>query len=282
VVEQNNAHYFVPPQQYSYSGGTNGETKTQEVRRMFQEQATYDAQRRQLMDAMRTLRDMPARLVDVLREIASDFDTLYRQRAELRDESWQKRLTSLIQRGEQRIDQLRQQAETAYATAERVANVLANVYPLPQDPSERTAFLAQYSVACNRLTALVGFGTDSDTADAVNRLLVSGALELDAVLALACWLHAGEIADARQWSLTQAVLQDVARVLPEPLRGVVQLGSELGSGYARLQAGFAQAYKFVRLTARERVVIPAWNPNDGVTWIDSVSTQRTNAVSAVV
>ena len=248
---------------------------------MFQERATYDAQRRQLMDAMRTLRDMPTQLVSTLRDIASDFNAVYRQRPELRDEAWQKRLTSVIQQSERRLDQLRQQAETAFATAERIANVLMNVYPLPEDPSDRTAFLAQYSVACNRLTALVGFDTDSDTADAVNRLVVSGALERDAVLAVACWLHAGEIADTRQWSLTQAALQDVARVLPEPLRSMVELGSELGNGYARLQAGFAQAYKFVRLTARERVVIPSWNPNDGVTWIDSVSAQRMDAVSAV-
>jgi hypothetical protein len=245
------------------------------------ERATYESRRRQLLDAVRTLREMPAQVVDALRAIAGEFVTLYRQRAELRDEAWQNRLTALIQQGEQRLDQLREQAETAYANAEVWVNDLANAYPLPDDPAERTALLTQYSVALARLSALLGFDTDADTASAVHRLRDSGQLARDWVLALACWLYAGEIAQLRGWSQTESALLSIERDLPEPVRSMVQLGREMAAGYARVQAGFAQAYAFVRQTGQMPAVIPAWRVEDGVYQVDRTSVQQLDALSAV-
>lgn len=245
---------------------------------MFVTTAEYEAQRRRLDGAVRTLRDTPSRIVDVLQSAQRDFGALHAVKGELRAEAWQQRLTKLVQSAEGSLSNLQAGVESAYADAEKMVNQLANQYPLPADTAEQSAFLARYAIASNRLSALVGYASDDDTASAIRTLNANGTLGHDMMLAVACWLDGGQIADARGWSITPTVLLELEPVLPEPTRSMIALGRELATGIDRIRAGFAQAFAFVRNAAQMVAVIPAWNPADGVYRVDATTVQRTMSV----
>ncbi|GBC97238.1 hypothetical protein HRbin16_03059 [bacterium HR16] len=244
---------------------------------MFVDTEQYEAQRRQLNDALRTLRNAPNRIVDVLQTAQRDFGALYRAKSELRDEAWKQRLTKLVQSAEGNLSELQAQVETAYTDAEKLANQLANEFPLPADTAKQSAFLARYAIASNRLTALLGYADDSGTASTLRVFMENGTFERDTMLALACWLDAGQVADARGWSVTNAVLLELEPLLPEPTRSMIALGRELATGMHRVRTGFAQAFSYVRNTARTVAVIPAWKPEDGVIRVDATSVQQTQS-----
>lgn len=244
---------------------------------MFVTIAEYEAQRRRLDGALRTLRDAPNRIVDILQSAQREFGALQSVRGELRTEAWQQRLTKLVQSYERQIAELQSQVENAYAGAEKLLNQLANQYPLPTDASEQSAFLSRYAIASNRVTALVGYADDSSTASAIRVLKDNDTLERDSMLALAIWLDGGQVADARGWSVTTAVLLELETLLPEPTRSMIALGRELATGIRRVRSGFAQAFLFVRQAAQTVVVIPAWSEADGVIRVDATTVRQTQS-----
>lgn len=242
---------------------------------MFMDAETYNANRRQLVDGVRTLRGMPSRLVDVLTAAQRDFNALYRTQSELRADAWKSRMTRMVEDYAQRLTELQRESEDAFSRAEKPVNMLANAFPLPEDPTEQSVFLSRYAIASNRLTALLGgYGTDEDVARALRQMKDNGMFDRDPVLALCAWLDAGQIADARGWTVTTAVLWELEPLLPEPVRDAINWGRELGTGMHRVRTGVAQAFAYVRNTGRTVAVIPAWLPRDGVTRIDATSVQQ--------
>lgn len=242
---------------------------------MLVDNSTYDRWQREMRVGIGDIRDMPQRIVSLLERAREAFNADYKALSELNTEAFKRRLLETQRQFERQLDALKSEFDASFQRVQSLPNTVANSFALD---AEQTAL---YSIAITRLQALGAFNGDEQAAEVIRRLKVQRVFERDPVLALATWLEIGNVADANGWEVTQSAIWELEPNLPDAIRAAIAAGRELSIGAARVQLGFAQAYRFLRQFGRERVYVPAWSEADGATAIDPASTRRVNSLQAV-